>query len=1006
MASTDDVSRKRKNLERYPPGEDGRDGALFGLAYALYERYQAECKIDDLNEAIDLLRAALELRPVENERAHPHRDATLDNLATYLKCRFEKQAAIELKLRPPRRPRRDSTFDNLATYLKCRSILLLRAELKLRPPGHPLRDATLYGLAFYLKSRFDKQAAIGDLDEAISLLRAALELRPPGHPHRDATLHSLATYLKCRFDKQAAIGDLDEAISLLRAELELRPPRHPDRDATLDNLATYLKCRFDKQAAIGDLDEAISLLRAQLRLRPPGHPDRDATLYGLALYLKSNFDKQAVIGDLDEAISLSRAALELRPPGHPDRDATLHNLSIYLRCRFDEQAAIGDLDEAISLLRAELELRPLGHPDRGKYLYHLACDLWTKFQKQVDMPGLHGANSLNQTATADLASSLLALSLHLWDRLEKEAAMTALDAAICYSHYEGAWVQRPAQGTGSNEPIVLVALVNYFVGHRSGNHHAIVGLNEDITLCRYVLQSFPTDHPGRASPLHSLAQCLAHRFRQQPAAADLDEAIALEQEALELLLPEDPAYQASRRSAMMSSDAPIIRNVAFETLKTTPTRLLYTPTGILCNRDAQCKQLQMHFIHTNVPKHFQYATLSHRWDEDAEPFLPKGGFGKLQAFCRVALDDTSAEVQETIGSMFAWYRQSALTIIHLADCSEWFKRGWTLQELLAPKRILFYTQNWSLYKNLASSNHKTDVASRFLLQWSSLCRTTRPEDIAYSLFGIFNLHLPKALGRLLGEIISQSGDVSVLDWVGEVSPFHSCFPAHITSYQMLPLPPAQPNADEQSLTMSSQSMLPFGVLQWLRGSLTTSHFPQFLSRPQSPSGTAQRFPAIPLHTPDSYAPRDVYDFHSLTRVPLPRFLNPRLILPCIAHCVTVVHLKGSDPSAPIYTYNIQASGLRPLEITLPNKLEDEMRSQGSLQLVRPWHSKLPGSSAELDAVTEEQLLSTLERPFNALLLSQLPHDEHRRIASSIRITAQPIDRASILKSKTRIFNIV
>ncbi|KIO09299.1 hypothetical protein M404DRAFT_132195, partial [Pisolithus tinctorius Marx 270] len=253
----------------------------------------------------------------------------------------------------------------------------------------------------------------------------------------------------------------------------------------------------------------------------------------------------------------------------------------------------------------------------------------------------------------------------------------------------------------------------------------------------------------------------------------------------------------------------------------------------------------MDLIHTNVPKHFQYATLSHRWDEEVEPSLrdieghpiygmsAKGGFGKLQAFCRVALEwgylwawsDTccidkhsSAEVQETIGSMFAWYQQSALTIIYLADvsdtgsfeCSEWFKRGWTLQELLAPESILFYTKNWSLYKNLASSNHKTDVAvleelevatgieSRFLskfspgmdharsrLQWASLRRTTRPEDIGYSLFGIFNLHLPvlygesaeKALGRLLGEIISQSGDVSVLDWVGEPSPFHSCFPA-------------------------------------------------------------------------------------------------------------------------------------------------------------------------------------------------------------------------------------
>ncbi|KAI6003401.1 hypothetical protein EDC04DRAFT_2882862 [Pisolithus marmoratus] len=246
---------------------------------------------------------------------------------------------------------------------------------------------------------------------------------------------------------------------------------------------------------------------------------------------------------------------------------------------------------------------------------------------------------------------------------------------------------------------------------------------------------------------------------------------------------------------------------------------------------------QMTLIHTEVSRYFQYVSLSHRWGE-SEPSLRdieghriygmsvQGGFGKLQAFCRVVLEQdylwawsdtccidkhSSAEVQETIGSMFTWYRQSALTIAHLSDVpdtgslesSEWFRRGWTLQELLAPQTVLFYTRNWSLYKNITSSNHKTDVAildeleratgvrSRFLtnfspgmddarsrLQWASLRRTTRPEDIAYSLFGILNLHLPvlygesaeNALGRLLAEIISQSGDISVLDWVGE-APF-------------------------------------------------------------------------------------------------------------------------------------------------------------------------------------------------------------------------------------------
>ncbi|KAI6112792.1 hypothetical protein F5141DRAFT_969385, partial [Pisolithus sp. B1] len=232
-----------------------------------------------------------------------------------------------------------------------------------------------------------------------------------------------------------------------------------------------------------------------------------------------------------------------------------------------------------------------------------------------------------------------------------------------------------------------------------------------------------------------------------------------------------------------------------------------------------------------ISGYFQFVMFSHRWGE-GEPLLrdvegrsiysmsTEGGFGKLRAFCRHACEqghlwawsdtccidkDSSAELQEAIGSMFAWYRRSALTIVYLSDIpntcsfrtSEWFRRGWTLQELLAPQTILFYTQNWSLYKNHIGSNHQanvnvieelkraTGIERRFLtkfspgmddahsrLQWASFRCTTRPEDIAYSLFGIFGLHLPvlygesaeNALGHLLAKIISRSRDISVLDW--------------------------------------------------------------------------------------------------------------------------------------------------------------------------------------------------------------------------------------------------
>ncbi|KAI6042952.1 hypothetical protein EDC04DRAFT_2655792, partial [Pisolithus marmoratus] len=200
---------------------------------------------------------------------------------------------------------------------------------------------------------------------------------------------------------------------------------------------------------------------------------------------------------------------------------------------------------------------------------------------------------------------------------------------------------------------------------------------------------------------------------------------------------------------------------------------------------------------------------------------------------------------------------------------------------------------------------------------------------------------------------------------------------------------------------TSRGLSSFEIPCNLCGSLATSFPPQYLGHSLTPTIIT---PAVWRPTPDSYSPGDVYDFHSFTRAPLPRFLGRCLILPCIAHRITVAQLTDEDPSAPSYTYKIQASGLRPLVITLPQKMENMATFQGALQLVRPWNSK--GQSAIIDTTNEEQLLSALGKPFHALLLTELLHSEYKRIASSTLITVQPIDSASILQSKVRIFNIV
>jgi hypothetical protein len=91
--------------------------------------------------------------------------------------------------------------------------------------------------------------------------------------------------------------------------------------------------------------------------------------------------------------------------------------------------------------------------------------------------------------------------------------------------------------------------------------------------------------------------------------------------------------------------------------------------------------------------------------------------------------------------------------------SRWFKRAWTLQELLAPKEVIFYSKGWSIIGNKAGLKtcieditgiedayltnkdlHKASVAKR--MSWAANRKATRSEDIAYSLFGLFDVHMP------------------------------------------------------------------------------------------------------------------------------------------------------------------------------------------------------------------------------------------------------------------------
>lgn len=122
--------------------------------------------------------------------------------------------------------------------------------------------------------------------------------------------------------------------------------------------------------------------------------------------------------------------------------------------------------------------------------------------------------------------------------------------------------------------------------------------------------------------------------------------------------------------------------------------------------------------------------------------------------------------------------------------ARWFTRGWCLQELIAPRQIEFYANDWSKIgtkDSLYGLIHDiTQIPQGALLRevpldefstaermsWAARRQTTRPEDMAYSLLGIFGVNMPMLYGegrhrafyRLQEEILKKSEDLSLLLW--------------------------------------------------------------------------------------------------------------------------------------------------------------------------------------------------------------------------------------------------
>jgi len=269
----------------------------------------------------------------------------------------------------------------------------------------------------------------------------------------------------------------------------------------------------------------------------------------------------------------------------------------------------------------------------------------------------------------------------------------------------------------------------------------------------------------------------------------------------------------------------------------------------------------------------EYDVFSHRWDEiSGEPTYQDisagkrnaSKFKKLTHFCEMSsklgrklawvdtccIDKTNAaDLSEAIHGMYKWYANAYLCVVYLAesasfadwDNESWFTRGWTLQELLAPKRVKFYNKNWHPFtppetdddRKISSVISPLENASGIskavfatdnsqgvhratcweIMFWASRRQTTRVEDRAYCLIGLFRVSLTitygegqRAFTRLVEAILAKNPSWDIFAWFGQPSADHFALPSSPASYSRFEADIGKDRAGVQKPTITAHGL--------------------------------------------------------------------------------------------------------------------------------------------------------------------------------------------------------
>ncbi|KAF8142081.1 hypothetical protein EV363DRAFT_1150758 [Boletus edulis] len=290
----------------------------------------------------------------------------------------------------------------------------------------------------------------------------------------------------------------------------------------------------------------------------------------------------------------------------------------------------------------------------------------------------------------------------------------------------------------------------------------------------------------------------------------------------------------------------------------------------------------------------------------------------------------------------------------------WVTRGWTLQEMLASKRLRFYSKRWTLLEEAvdrdtdeeedkisvssfkyrarivdhrvspnwsAALERTTEVPAHDLvkfeagardvrtrLRWAARRSTTKVEDMAYCLLGIFDVTLPAMYGeghraffRLQEELMKRTADASLFDWCGRHSPINS-FLAYEAECFVEPNLPSLHIADSGEFTFRTI----LDIFRAIFGTLTSG----FLAAIREVNKRI-------LHTIKSTSPG-----HTI--------INGELNLPLFEHRVNSCERLESPPGDSYFHYKLEVDGLKHTHVTLRSHMPSLIKDTKQYYLCRVW----------------------------------------------------------------------